>query len=919
MKRIAIIVIITVINLFSFLDNCQCQIKEDKADVVLQIDGSKKFQKIDGFGVNINTAWWHDGKYRNADVVKPAIDLLVDSLGATIFRAVIEEIDWEVVNDDNDPNHFNWDYYNKVFSDTRFQGVWNTLHYLNQKGINDGLIISFMGAPPAAAPLAAKSKQKSWMGDTDYSISPAMEDEFVESIAALLYYARHTAKVQFTLVSPINETDIISNTISAEHPDGIVEGPNIPDAVQYTRIVKKLAKKLDDIGMEDILFIVPDAAGDGLFRRCMDEMVKDAYIMSKIACWGVHQYGDDAENYKKIVDTPENHNKDFWVTETAGIKNIFGQLDDNAKGFIFWDGFDCVYQHARRNGYGSTPPNDWVFWIGEEGKPMIEYVASAKSWTPRKQFYEFAQIFKFVKPGAERIAATGGNDKLITYAFQNPNKQLVIVGQNKSNDPILIDVKHVNLPVVNSFEMFFTDSLRNLSRANDIVFSDNSFSVTIPANAVFTLSENPNGIQSENAIRIRPEPSDWYSGDMHIHRDCGGTEEDVLPEGKFVEMMEVNDLDVISVLADMGDAEVKFAEVDLLKVNGNDAPQSFPGRIVHWDAEWHWDPFGTTFEHKALGGHIVLLGLTEARQIWDESTHNVLEYGRNQDAIVGFCHLQYLNDTIQNDLNCCIPIEHVTEIALGTVDFIAEDVYSPTSPNNGNYNADATINAYYKFLNCGFRLGLAAGTDYPCNNFEPFGSLLTYVHVEGPITYRKWVEGIRDGKTVVARNGHLEFLDIKVNGQYSPGDDIRFNENRTVEVEVKWTSIESLTGSLELVHNGKVVAKIQGTAEPGNPVILKADLPVSQSGWLCARRMDENGHQTHTAPVYVTINDKPVRASAEDAQFFVKWIDNMIENTSPGGDWNQYFTHELDVVQNRYKKAKDIYLQIAKEANENKF
>lgn len=413
---------------------------------------------------------------------------------------------------------------------------------------------------------------------------------------------------------------------------------------------------------------------------------------------------------------------------------------------------------------------------------------------------------------------------------------------------------------------------------------------------------------------VKPEPHGWYSGDMHVHRDCGGPAENVLPEEKFVTMMEENDIDVISVLADMGDGEVKFAGEDLFKVNGEDAPQSIKGRTVHWDAEWHWDPYGATFEHKALGGHVVLLGLKEARKTWVEPTFRVLKYGRSQNAITGFCHLQYLNDSIQNDLNCCIPIEHVTEIALGMVDFIAEDVYSSNMINNGSYSADATINAYYKFLNCGFRIGLAAGTDYPCNNFEPFGSLLTYVKVEGPFTYQKWVEGIRDGRTVVARNGHREFIEMKVNGKYEPGDDIRLKEKDSIDVEVIWTATECLTGSLELVLNGRLIAKHNGTAKPGTPVRLKTRVPIIQSSWLCARRMDANGHQTHTGAVYLTLKNKPVRASADDARFFANWIDNMIIKTSHGGSWNQYFKEDLDFVQKRYRKAKEIYLQIEKEA-----
>jgi hypothetical protein len=419
---------------------------------------------------------------------------------------------------------------------------------------------------------------------------------------------------------------------------------------------------------------------------------------------------------------------------------------------------------------------------------------------------------------------------------------------------------------------------------------------------------------TDKISQAKPEPIDWYAGDMHVHRDCGGPVNGILPESKFIEMMKINDLAVISVLADMGDAEVKDSKMDLPKINGKDAPQSITGRTVHYDAEWHWDPAGTTFEHKALGGHIVLLGLTEAHQIWDESPYKILEYGRKQGGIVGFCHTEYLNDQIQNKLNCCIPIEYPVEAALGTTDFFAEDVYGTNSYNNSNYSADATINAYYKLLNCGFKLGLAAGTDYPCNGGEPFGTLLTYVNVKEPFTYRKWVEGIRNGKTVVARNGHLEFIDLKVNGQYQPGDDIKIKNKGKVSVEVKWTSIKALTGRIELVYNGKVVASQEGTAKPGEPIILNANQEFTKSGWLCARRMDNNGHQTHTAPVYVTVNNAPVRASAEDAMYFVRWIDNILEKTSPGGEWNQYFTHDLDIIQGRYKKAKEIYLNVAEEA-----
>jgi len=881
------------------------KISAQPAEIKLQIDGAAKYQTMDGFGVNINPAWWYNGEYSDAKVVQLAIDLLVDSLGATIFRAVIEEIDWEVVNDDNDPNHFNWTYYNKIFSDIRFRGVWNTLRYLNQKGITDGLVISFMGAPPASAALAVPDPQKSWMGGTDHTITTTMENELVESIAALLYYMRYTAKVQFTLVSPMNETDIIADSKSADHPNGIVEGPNMPDAVQFTRVIKKLAEKLDGIGMSDIRFVAPDAGRESLFRGCLDEMVKDSYLMSKLACWGVHQYGNDAGNYLNIINRSVYPTKPYWVTETAGISNMLGQLDDNARAYIFWDGFDCVYQHGRRNGYGSVPPNDWVFWLaGDEGKPLIEYIATTESWMPRKQFYEHAQLMKFVKPGSVRIDITDQDSSLAVYAFCNPNGNIVISGRNNSNRTIAVSGILSNLPVLKNMKLIYTDSTGNLIEGNEIIVSGESFKASIPAESVFTITGIADLLSSSMDTK-KPEPSDWYAGDIHIHRNCGeGTS--VLSETEFTNMMESNDLAVITVLADMGDGEVKDSSTDLPKVNGNDAIQSKPGRIVHWDAEWHFDPYGTTFENKALGGHLVLLGLKEAHTIWDESPYRIIEFGKSQNAIVGFCHMQYLNDSIQNELNCCIPVDYPVEAALGTIDFLSEDVWLN----------DASVNAYYKLLNCGFRLGWAAGTDFPCNNSRPFGSLLTYVQVKDqPMTYRKWIEGIKNGRTVVTTNGHIEFLDLKINGVASPGDEIKLEGKGTLNVEVKWMTINDLSGRIELVCNGKVVAVQEGTAKPGQPVILKTSQAIKESSWICARRMDEKGHQTHTAPVYVTVKNSPVRASYEDAQYFVKWIDNIIANIKPEGPWNKYFTHDLDVVEKRYEKARDVYKTIALEAS----
>src|SRR2546430_623191 len=55
----------------------------------LAVNGAQTFQTIDGFGVNLNSLSWKNGELR------PAIDMLADQLGATIWRVVFDMEDWE--------------------------------------------------------------------------------------------------------------------------------------------------------------------------------------------------------------------------------------------------------------------------------------------------------------------------------------------------------------------------------------------------------------------------------------------------------------------------------------------------------------------------------------------------------------------------------------------------------------------------------------------------------------------------------------------------------------------------------------------------------------------------------------------------------------------------------------------------------
>ena len=119
---------------------------------------------------------------------------------------------------------------------------------------------------------------------------------------------------------------------------------------------------------------------------------------------------------------------------------------------------------------------------------------------------------------------------------------------------------------------------------------------------------------------------------------------------------------------------------------------------------------------------------------------------------------------------------------------------------------------------------------------------------------------------------------------------------------------------IEIVCNGKVVHSQEADTKNGNPVVLNFSLPVVQSSWICARRMDKDGHRSHTAPVFVSVGELPVRASAEDAEYFVNWITGLLAGIKDNGPWRTYFSNNIEEVRARYTAAADIYRKIASEA-----
>ncbi len=424
-------------------------------EIQVRVDGSQKFQRIDGFGVNANSASWNSGE------LQPAIDLLIDEGGATLWRVVVEMADWELVNDDDDPESFNLDYYGRVFGSPKFESLWSLLGHLNNRGIDNNLVLNIMGRGPA------------WMGGAD--LPEHMEAEWVETVAALAQYARQNRGLRFGIFAPNNEPDW----------DGI-EGIRMSPS-QYARTLGMLSLKLDRIGLGNLRLMGPDTARiDAGVDEYMPALMANRELMAKIDHFGLHNYQGNAGGAEAALQSSSYPDRNFWVTELSNIQDALPLLSQGVAAIMVWDAFDSVYDHAIVAGRGTNPPND----VGN-GPPLLAYEAATGTYSPRKPFFQFAQLFRLVPPGSIRIG-TEENGQTSVWAFLHADSgRVTLVGHNSSQLATSYFFTLNDLPDVETLELHQTNEEMNFRLASRIEAKQGTFQVNVPASTVFTLSAAP--------------------------------------------------------------------------------------------------------------------------------------------------------------------------------------------------------------------------------------------------------------------------------------------------------------------------------------------------------------------------------------------------------------------------------------------
>jgi hypothetical protein len=368
----------------------------------------------------------------------------------------------------------------------------------------------------------------------------------------------------------------------------------------------------------------------------------------------------------------------------------------------------------------------------------------------------------------------------------------------------------------------------------------------------------------------------WYSGDMHVHFTRTKAEDDII----LARMMAAEDLPAVNNMVYKSAGKV-LAPQRKMGHQGSHYQLHHDHQIVAG---------GEEFRDANMYGHMIAAGISkiiEPISVGEALGRcenyplfaQVCDWTHDQGGIAGWAHGGALIK-----LHESLPIE----AALKKLDFI-ESI---------QFNHFMGFYFWYRLLNCGLRLAVTGGSDFPFSAdilapwYPNLGLDRTFVNIgkAESMTYEAYIEGIRQGKTF-ATNGPL--LLFEVDGR-EPGASITL-ENELEDVKIFARAVcQHPMDRLEILVNGAVVHIVDGKGGP-RELACETVLTLTESAWIAARvrgRVEAEAYggvvpwnlHAHTSPVYVYRGKNPILQKS-DATFMADYIRMIAEVYRRGGNF----------------------------------
>ena len=391
----------------------------------------------------------------------------------------------------------------------------------------------------------------------------------------------------------------------------------------------------------------------------------------------------------------------------------------------------------------------------------------------------------------------------------------------------------------------------------------------------------------------------WRSGDVHTHMNYGGAYRENI--AGFARQADAEALDLaFNLIVNKEQRITDIGEFSPTPVRPEGA-----GAVVAQAQEFH----------TSIWGHLGLLGLDDHLLITDyvgypqtavaslyPDNATVAELAHRQSALVGYVHPY---DPPAPDPSQAGPLSHSlpADVALGLVDYLEVVGFS---------DHKITERVWHRLLNCGFRIPAAGGADAMANYASlrgPIGLDRTFVDLgpEAPLDpaafTRAWLDGLKAGRSFATNSALLDFKVENV----GPGGEIGLKKGaHRLKFSARMKSIAAVT-RLDVIVNGEVATTLPLTND-GRSARAEGELTLDKSAWISLRAASDEASgdvfdlypYAVTSPIYVSVDGKPVR-SREDADYFIAWIDRLIDHAAKG-EFNT--EKEREIVLANFRKAR---------------
>lgn len=351
-------------------------------------------------------------------------------------------------------------------------------------------------------------------------------------------------------------------------------------------------------------------------------------------------------------------------------------------------------------------------------------------------------------------------------------------------------------------------------------------------------------------------------------------------------------------------------------------------------------------------GHLCLLRLKEqiypggdSKHHWPTLCLNTLRWAKAQGALVGPAHsgwgLELASAALPNyevpPFNGIGANEYIVDVTHQVPDSDGRLVPAVDFISTVDTPYAWELNIWYHTLNVGYRTRISGETDFPCIYGERVGLGRSYVKLEGQLNYEAWCEGIREGKNYVS-DGLSHLMDFKVENRAmgESGSELKLDTGKELTIKVRaaarldeqinpslrdrpyqqkpyWHVERARIGDtrtvpVELIVNGYPVAR-QDIVADGKLNDLEFNVPVQFSSWVAVRILPS----AHTNPVFVVVDEKPIRASRRSAEWCLAGVNQCWKNKE-----RFIAKNEMQEALSAYDHARQTYQKLIKECRDDR-